>query len=246
MSTAFDAYNLSTTGLVAFYERLNQPITYPDGMTTLLGIIYWGRSKHLEDIAQAVPRLLDSGAARFSHVLEALHTPARARKFAIQTGIPEPILRILKHDIEMWLPAPVPLEVLAWAPQSASALQALARAGLADQLAVISAGRTPTLREDLAQQAHLDPAITADCVKRCDFFRTGKNLDHIRAHLYYAMGLDTWQKWATSDAAAIIARFNAYMQEYPQVGERLIPFPKEVRNGIEWARLHLETFAVEW
>ncbi|OQA97177.1 MAG: hypothetical protein BWY25_02164 [Chloroflexi bacterium ADurb.Bin222] len=246
MNAAFDAYNLPTTSLVAFYERLNRPITYPDGMTTSLGIIYWGRTGRLETLTQAVPRLVEAGASRFSEVLEAIRTPARARKFAAQTGLPEPALRILKHDIELWLPIPVPLEALSWSPESAAALHALTCAGFADQLAVISAGQTPAQRRDLAQQAHLDPTATAECVKRCDAFRTGKNLDHIRAHLYYAMGFDTWQKWAAADAAAIIARFDAYLQEHPQAGERLIPFPKEVRNGIEWARLHLERFTVEW
>ncbi|MBN1920704.1 MAG: hypothetical protein JW892_05630, partial [Anaerolineae bacterium] len=62
----------------------------------------------------------------------------------------------------------------------------------------------------------------------------------------YAMGLDTWQKWAESDAASIIARFAVYLEAHPQAGERLVPFPKEIRNGIEWARLHLETFTVQW
>lgn len=246
MSAAFDAYNLPTTSLVAFYERLNRPITYPDGMTTFLGIIYWGRAEHLEAVTQAVPRLVEAGASRLSEALEAVRTPARARKFATQTGIPESILRILKHDIQLWLPTPTPLEALAWSPESAAALHALTHAGFTDQLAVISAGQTPTQRKDLSQHAHLDPTTAAACVKRCDYFRTGKNLDHIRAHLYYAMGLDTWQKWAGSDTAAIIARFDAYLQDHPQAGERLIPFPKEVRNGIEWARLHLERFTVAW
>ena len=246
MSAVFDAYNLPTTSLVAFYERLNRPNTYPDGMTTSLGIIYWGRPEHLEALTQAIPRLVDAGTSHFSEVLEAIRTPARALKFAAQIGLPEPILRILKHDIELWLPIPVPLETFAWSPESTAALHALTLGGFADQLAVISAGQTPVQRKDLAQQARLDPATITECVKRCDAFRTGKNLNHIRARLYYAMGFDTWQKWAAADAAAIIARFDAYLQEHPQTGERLTPFPKEVRNGIEWARLHLERFTVEW
>ncbi|MBN1921428.1 MAG: hypothetical protein JW892_09300, partial [Anaerolineae bacterium] len=196
MNAAFDAYNLPISSLVPFYKRLTRVITYADGMTTSLGIIYWGRVEYLDAIAAALPRLLETGAARFSDLHAALRTPARARKFAAQTGIPDSVLRILRHDIELWLPIAVPLEALARSPASAAALQALAQAGYADQLAVISAGQIPVQRKALTQQAGLDPAAINECVKRCDAFRTGKNLEHIRAHLYYAMGLDTWQKWA--------------------------------------------------
>jgi hypothetical protein len=73
-------------------------------MTTSLGIIYWGRDEHLEAIKRAIPRLREHGTLRFKDIWQAIRTPARSKKLSEQTGISKEILRILKHDIERWLP----------------------------------------------------------------------------------------------------------------------------------------------
>jgi hypothetical protein len=60
------------------------------------------------------------------------------------------------------------------------------------------------------------------------------------------MGMDTWQKWSESSSEAIISMFKEYVMENHLEGRRLIPWPKEVRNGIEWAKMHLEIYPVQW
>jgi hypothetical protein len=245
MSAVFEAYDLPVEKLVAFYHRLNQPIRYPDGMVTSLGIIYWGCDEHMVDIEAAIPRLVENGLARFSGVVHAVRTPAQARKLAERAGISTAVLRILKHDLELWLPQAVRLDAFEWFQKEPAAVNAFAQIGLADQLALVSAGKTLALRQALVRQTNLDPVVVDEAVRLCDFYRTGKNLEHIRARIYYAMGMDTWQKWAEATAEGIIARFTEYIQENNLAGERLVPWPKEVRNGIEWAKLHLEIFAVD-
>ena len=245
MRVIFDAYDLPVDGLVEFYQRINKPVTFPDGMTTSLGIIYWGRDEHLPEIRRAIPRLIENGAPRFSDLLQATRTPLRSKKLSEQAGIPTEILRILHHDIELWLPKPVSLDEIQRFQDKEDSSDAFSRIGLADQLAVISAGQTPSQRQKLASQASLDVAATDEIVKLCDYCRTGKNLQHIRAKIYYDMGMDTWQKWAEQSSATIIAMFAEHIQKN-HLGERLIPFPKEVRNGIEWAKMHLEIYAVQW
>ncbi|MBN2147770.1 MAG: hypothetical protein JW726_10295 [Anaerolineales bacterium] len=79
-SVAYEAYNLPVERLEAFYHKLNQPILYADGMVTSLGIIYWGREEHADEIQHAIPRLIEQGALRFDDVLQATRTPARAKK----------------------------------------------------------------------------------------------------------------------------------------------------------------------
>jgi hypothetical protein len=111
LNTAFEAYNLELSQLVQFYQKLNQPITYSDGMTTSLGIVYWGRDEHLPELELAIPIIREAGPNRFHDLLESIRTPTRAREFAETTGISTSLLRILKHDIAMWLPISVPLEV---------------------------------------------------------------------------------------------------------------------------------------
>lgn len=246
MNSLMEAYDLPVEGLVPFYQRLNQPIAYPDGMLISLGIIYWGRDEHLAAIEKSIPLLVENSLFRFTAVLKTIKTPAGAQKLAAKTGIPLAILRILKHDFELWLPQAVPLSQFAWFNNNPQALDALARIGLTDQLAVISAGQTPVQRQAVAQQSGLDAVSVAEGVRLCDFYRSGKNLEHIRAKIYYAMGLDTWQKWAEVTAEDVIALFTRYVKENNLASERLVPWTKEVRNGIEWARRHLEIFAVEW
>jgi hypothetical protein len=215
-------------------------------MTTTLGILYWGRDAHLDEIERAIPRFIENGRQSFSDVWQAVRTPSGARKLSEQTGITWEILRILKHDIELWLPTAVLLAQMEWFQHHPACLKALADIGVDQQLVVISAGQTPAQREQLALQTRLDLKTTEEIVKQCDYYRTGKNLTHLRAKMYYEMGLDTWQKWAAQTSEAVIALFTAYLQANHLEGERLIPWPKEVRNGIEWARVHVGIYAVEW
>jgi hypothetical protein len=246
MSAVFEAYNYPVERIVEFYQRLNQVISYPDGMKTSLGILYWGRDEHLGEIEKAFPKLKDCNLLRFKDILEAVRTPRRSKLLSEQTGISMEILRILRHDFELWLPEAVLLRELGWFRGHPGYAERLAQSDLMDQLAVISAGKMPDQRERLAYRVDLVPSMIDEMVKACDFYRTGKNLEHIRAKIYYDMGLDTWQKWAEGTAETIIARFTAYMQEHPLENERMIPWPKEVRNGIEWAKLHLEVFSIQW
>ena len=246
MNAVLQAYDLPVEKLPEFYRRLNQPIIYPDGMLTSLGIIYWGRAEHLSGIEEAIPKLVELGLTRLSAVLQAIRTPASAKKLSERTGIPPAVLRILKHDIEQWLPVAVPLSQFEWFQSNLDVLTALARLGLSDQLAVISAGQSPVQRQALAQQIGLGAGTVDEFVRLCDYYRTGKNLDHLRAKIYYAMGLDTWQKWAEGTSESIIARFTRYIREHQLAEERLVPWPKEVRNGIEWAKMHLEIYAILW
>lgn len=88
MSEIYDSYNLPLAGLAAFYPKLNAEITYPDGMITSLGIIYWGKPEHTGRLENAVPVFLTKGIYRFSDLLEATRTPARMyerKSFSIQT-----------------------------------------------------------------------------------------------------------------------------------------------------------------
>jgi hypothetical protein len=60
------------------------------------------------------------------------------------------------------------------------------------------------------------------------------------------MGWDTWQRWTESTSEQVIKAFAAYIQSQGLASERLVPWPKEVRNSIEWAKMHLQIFEVEW
>ena len=111
---------------------------------------------------------------------------------------------------------------------------------------MISAGQSPRSRDSLSSQTGIPIEVVEEIVKCCDVYRTGANLKHIRARIYYDMGLDSQQKWASSTSEKIIERFTEYIQQHDLDSVRLIPWPKEVRNGIEWAKLHVSIFAIEW
>ncbi len=40
--------------------------------------------------------------------------------------------------------------------------------------------------------------------------------------------------------------FIRYLQDNQLEGEHLMPWPKVVHNGIEWAKLHLASLTVNW
>ncbi len=246
MKNVFIAYDLDISGLIAFYSKLNTPVAYPDGMQVTLDTLYWGREKHYPDIAQAIDRMQQMGIAHLSQLLDAVRTPARAKKFTQLSAIPEEILRVLKHDIALWLPQPVQINLLEPIQKYAPPVSELGKAGIGDQLQMISMTKTQPMRESLAEQTGIPLESIVDITRCCDFYRTGRNLDHIRSRIYYDMGFDTWQKWASSTSEEIITRFTDYIKRNNLESERLIPWPREVRNGIEWARLHLSIYAVEW
>jgi hypothetical protein len=54
-------------------------------MITSLGTIYWGKPEHVEGIEHAGPAIVASGIRRFSELLHAIRTPARAKKFSRET-----------------------------------------------------------------------------------------------------------------------------------------------------------------
>ncbi|OGN91300.1 MAG: hypothetical protein A2Y88_01400 [Chloroflexi bacterium RBG_13_48_10] len=246
MNGVFTAYDRILDEIADFYQKLNTPIHYPDGMVVVIDTIYWGRVRHYSSFMNAIPHLKIQGIEKFSQLLEASRTPGRMKKLAQQTGISAEVLRILKHDIEQWLPKNVALSLLEPIQKYKEHIDQLTHFGIIDQLQMISMGQTPLARDALAQQTGIPFSSIAEIVKCCDFYRTGTNLSHIRSRIYYEMGLDTWQKWADSTAEGIIAKFADYVHIHNLETVRLIPWPREVRNGIEWARLHLGIFKVEW
>jgi hypothetical protein len=98
----FAAYNLDIDDLGEFYRKLNEKITFADGMVTSLGIIYWGRDDYIPALSGAIPQIKAEGIHRFSELQDALRTPGRLKKFAQQTGLSPQILRILQHDLDLW------------------------------------------------------------------------------------------------------------------------------------------------
>ena len=246
MNPVFEAYDVKIGQIMGFYKRIIQPITYPDGMVTSLGIIYWVSEKNIAEIENALPRLKKAGLEKLSEIHQVIKTKVRAKKFTDQSGIPMKILRVLKHDIDLWLPKAVDLDQIECFRNDPQWLEDARKLDLNDQLQVISSGQTPYQRTRLSDQMRLDRRAVDEMVRMCDFYRMGSNLDHIRSKMYYRMGMDTWQKWAHQDSATIIALFTQYIHDHPEEEERLVPWPKEVRNGIEWAKMHLDTYAVEW
>jgi hypothetical protein len=246
LNRIFEAYDLRIHGLVDLYRKLNTAIPYPDGMLVVMDTLYWGREKHYPEFYEAIPLLEQCGLKRLSQLQAAICTPGKMKDFAAHSGISVDTLRIIKHDLGLWLPQAVPLDVMEPLQKYARDILALAQLGITHQLQLLSQAQSPSLRSDLAHQAHIAPDMLSEITRLCDLYRSGRNLGHIRDQLYYEMGLDTWQKWAAASSEEIITRFADYLRQHNLESKRLVPWPREVRNGIEWARLHVSIFAVEW
>jgi hypothetical protein len=246
MNNILEAYNLNLDQLTEFYRKLNAPIHFPDGMVTSLGIIYWGREEHAAALERAIPAFKAERLQKFDELLEAFRTPWRMQIFAQRKGIAEDLLQVLKHDIDLWMPAPVSLESIDQIQKHAAHWDQLDHMGISDQLQLLSACQTPQARASLSRQAGIPVDALDEITRCCDMYRMGKNLNHIRDRIYYDMGFDTWQKWAGATAEDILAAFSDYIRQHALETKRLVPWPKEVRNRIEWARLHLSVYTVTW
>jgi hypothetical protein len=246
MNALIDAYDLKISQLMKLYKDLNREIKFPDGMVTKLGIIFWGEEAHYDGLKKAIPKIKSIGISRFGELYDAIRTPARAKQFIAATGIAPNIVKLLKHDIELWMPKSVPLDELEPFKKNPAYVKKLAENDINDQLQLISAGQNPAQRKKLAKQTGIPLKTIAQLVKYCDAFRMEYDAKHIRAKLYFDMGLDTWQKWAESSSEKIIDMFTKYVKKTGLEEKRLIPWPKEVRNGIEWAKKHLSVFKVRW
>jgi hypothetical protein len=246
MNYIFDAYDLPICDLLNFYHRLNTPIPYSDGMVVVVDTLYWGRDKHYPALRMAIPVMEQRQIERISQLLDVLHTPGKTKKFATESGIGGDTLRILKHDLALWLPKYVPLSAIEPLGQYPQAIQALTQIGITDQLELLSHAQIRSKRSALAQAANIEPEILNEITRLSDLYRSGRNLGHIRDQIYYDIGLNTWQKWAAAISEEIIASFSDYVEQHNLQAERLLPWPREVRNGIEWAKLHLSIFSVEW
>ena len=112
-------------------------------------------------------------------------------------------------------------------------ISSLEQAGIVDVQQMIAAGKTPALRQALADKTGLPLETILEYVKLSDLTRVG-GLRSVRARLYYEAGVDTIDKLAAWDPAALRAWFVEYVERTGFEG--IAPLPKEVRNAVATAK----------
>ena len=125
-------------------------------------------------------------------------------------------------------------------------IQKIKAAGIGDEIELLSKGQTKADRAHLSKKLGIKEKTITEYVQVCDYFRMGGKVDAIRPVLYYRMGYNTYEKWANASPMGIIHCFEQYLEENGLRGKYLTPFPKEIGNGIAWARVHQRVFAVEY
>ncbi len=241
-----DAYNKEIKALPKWYQQLQQEFEYEPGKVSSLGIIYWGKGDALHGLPQACTAIHRSGIHDISTLYDAIRTPAKMKKYAGANRIHEKLLRVLAHDIQLWLPPRTVLKNIPVVNDHPEDIQKLESFGLNDQITFLSKGQTKADRARLSKQLRMKEKAVTEYIRACDFFRMGGNADAIRPMLYYTMGYNTHEKWATATPPDIIRCFERYLKDNGLEGKYLVPFPKEVGNGIAWAKMHLRLFAVEY
>ncbi|MBN2364485.1 hypothetical protein JXL83_10190 [candidate division WOR-3 bacterium] len=246
MEALMKAYNRDLKSLDEFYSFLNKEIEYEPGKSTSLGIIYWGRTEHMPDLKKACDRIASNGTKDFCALHEAVRTPSKMRKFAILNKLNEKILKILSHDLNMWMPQRTELSAIPLLRENKEDLKKFCDYGIEDQISFLSGYFKKTKRKDLAKDLKIKLDQMNEYIKICDFFRMGGKLEAIRPVIFYKMGYDTHQKWAKAKPAMVIKRFDEYMKKNKMTGKYLTPFTKEIVNTIEWAKVHHGLFKVEY
>lgn len=101
----------------------------------------------------------------------------------------------------------------------------------AEQL--LSAGKTPQLRQELAERSGVPIEVILELVKLSDLTRI-YGVKAIRARLYYDAGVDTVEKLAAFEPEELLKLTAEFVQRTDFDG--IAPLPKEVSSTIETAR----------
>jgi len=246
MNKIIEAYNIKIEKIPELYEMLNNEIEYAKGLTTSLGIVFWGKSEFYNEIKKSIPNLLRTNINDIVTLYEKIKTKGKMERFIVESSIENNILRVLKHDIELWMPKSVDISLLPILKEKTKETLILNKKGIKTQLDFLSDFEDKNERIKLSKEIKLDIALLDEFIKICDYFRMGSKVNAIRPILFYKMGYDTFEKWAKSDYKSIIKRFEQYLKENGLIGKYLVPFPKEIANGIEWAKVHDRLFKVKY
>jgi hypothetical protein len=109
----------------------------------------------------------------------------------------------------------------------------LTAVGVKTTAQMLSFGRTPDGRANLARQAGIPLEVVLELVKLSDLARL-PGVKGIRARLYYAAGVDTVEKLAAYEPEALLRLSAEFVRTTAFPG--IAPLPKEVSSTIATAR----------
>ncbi len=112
-------------------------------------------------------------------------------------------------------------------------IQKLAELDIINVNQMITVGKSPEVRRQLARVTGIPIDVILEYVKLSDLTRIGA-LRRVRARLYFDAGLDTIDKIAASDPNELRKHFVTYVSETGFDG--IAPLPKELRNAVMTAR----------
>ena len=112
-------------------------------------------------------------------------------------------------------------------------VQRLLESGIENVTQMLDAGRTPTLRQELADKTRIPLDSIIEFVKLSDLTRVGA-LRSVRARLYHDAGVDTPEKLAAWNPEELRQMFLEFIEKSGFEG--IAPLPKEVLNAVESAK----------
>lgn len=182
--------DLSAVSLAAFKHMLRTGRLLPS------------RRPLLDDLDAHFGRLEQAGIANLHELEAALHSTARVKHLAAQTGVPEDYLKLLRREVMSMLPTPVRFrDVPNLAPEIVAKLEAL---GLPDTEALFPRVCTADAREGLAQESGLAADEILLLTRLVDVSRI-KWVGPKLARLIVDTEYNTVEKLAAADPAAVLA-----------------------------------------
>jgi ribosomal protein L30/L7E len=105
--------------------------------------------------------------------------------------------------------------------------------GITNVNEMLVAGKTPQMRESLAEKSGIPLGNILELVKLSDLTRLGA-IKSVRARLYYEAGIDTPQKMAEWDPVELREMLVKFVKQTGFDG--IAPLPKELRNAVATAQ----------
>jgi len=118
---------------------------------------------------------------------------------------------------------------------------ALASIDVIDSAKMLEVGKTPKLRQELADKTNLNLEIIEEFVKLSDLARI-QGFKAIRARLYYDAGFDKLEKLRKSTPEEVLRITREFVEKTGFDG--IAPLPKEARGAITTAKKLLDI--IEW
>lgn len=176
--------------------------------------------------------LKETGIQHLGDLLARISTRTRLRKFALQTGLPENYLAVLKREAGSYLARPFPLSAFPGIPFEYTEL--LKSRGLSNTGKFFEQAQTGEQQMQLSKDTGIPVYRIRELYCLCDLSRIG-GVGALFARVLYEAGIRSAGDFAQSEAASLLESCRQVIDKHAFAAGKL--GEKDMQYGINYARV---------